>query len=120
MNEERLLKLADYLETVPERAFNMAAWRDECGTSGCALGHACEIPEFAAIGLKIEFCRKARIYMPVLNGSHGYAAAEALFGIDGDEAEYLFNPWRYSFFKRCAEITPQAVAARIREFVHQR
>lgn len=49
--KRRLLALADHLETVPQEKFNMGNYRgdsylpdsetlDQCGTVGCALGHA--------------------------------------------------------------------------------
>lgn len=71
MNKERLNKLADFLDTVPEAKFDLETWRvnaqgreafDEstdndhllnldCGTRGCAVGWACAMPEFQAQGL---------------------------------------------------------------------
>jgi hypothetical protein len=42
MHTERLLKLADFLETVPPDKFDMNGWgrEDDCGFAGCAIGWA--------------------------------------------------------------------------------
>jgi hypothetical protein len=41
MNREALRKLADHLETkVSQQQFDMAEYRNDCGTVGCALAHA--------------------------------------------------------------------------------
>lgn len=41
---QKLLKLADYLETVSPNRFNMLCWAtgdlNECGTAGCATTHS--------------------------------------------------------------------------------
>lgn len=60
MNKERLLILADFLDTVPEDRFDMRRWADagfsdgKCGTRACALGWACTILEFQQLGLYLE------------------------------------------------------------------
>src|SRR4051812_34205362 len=58
----RLLKLANKLETVPRKKFDMGQWwgpvRDAqenvCGTAGCALGWATTVPSFRAAGLSLK------------------------------------------------------------------
>ncbi len=82
MNEARLLRLAELLETVPEEKFDLGSWRDckiekrpevfalglgelkvtitvtddklrnECGYTGCAIGWATAAPEFQEEGLR--------------------------------------------------------------------
>lgn len=53
MQTDRLLRLADFLETVPEKSFDMRVFGEDeapCGFSGCALGwaaHAKLFPELA-------------------------------------------------------------------------
>lgn len=73
MNKERLLKLADRLEKIPEVKFDLRDWIDDdinpdlvekhtnefgdvalegfCGTVACVLGHAAFVPEFRELGL---------------------------------------------------------------------
>lgn len=136
MNAQRLLRLADHLETVvaqsPER-FDMgtfAVQRPDCGTVCCALGHACEIPEFAAVGLRIDWEDESRRerrgwrYGRVrYDGLRDFAAAEALFDISDAAADYLFsigtedNDGRDRFDDDYQPPTPASVAARIRHFV---
>ncbi len=52
----RLLKLASFLETVPDEKLDLSTWAlgENCGASGCALGWACMIPEFRALGLHLN------------------------------------------------------------------
>jgi hypothetical protein len=126
MNKKRLLKLADYLETVPRKRFNMDHWASakfcgkpkepehECGTSACALGWACTIPSFKRAGLKFIECGSnfwTHIdLVPDFEGSTGYGAAASLFGIRYSQAEWLFSP-------ESPARTPKQVAKRIRKFV---
>jgi hypothetical protein len=57
---KRLLKLADRLEEVERREFDMCTWWTKkcdakgnvCGTAGCALGWAGMMPGFRRLGLK--------------------------------------------------------------------
>lgn len=62
MNKERLLKLADLLDTVPPEGWTFSTWAradnwseppiiGHRGTVACAAGWATTIPEFAAAGL---------------------------------------------------------------------
>jgi hypothetical protein len=59
----RLLKLADFLQTVKPSRFDMGSWVGEdwkgdltlsCGTSACALGWATTIPSFRRLGLYLK------------------------------------------------------------------
>lgn len=57
----RLLKLADFLDGVPEKNFDYGSWGDfedpavpECQTSGCALGWATQMRAFKRLGLRID------------------------------------------------------------------
>ena len=45
MNQERLLRLAEHLDTVNEKQFDMSNWarQSNCGTVCCACGHACNL-----------------------------------------------------------------------------
>ncbi len=113
MSAKRLLTLADHLDTVPKREFDMAYWK--CGTTACAIGHACSIPSFRRAGLKLV---GAQIYddgapyiqhYPEFDDEVGFDAAANFFDIDDREAESLFG-------YREPE-TPKRVAKRIRKFI---
>lgn len=148
MNKERLLKLAEFLETNPqiEGHFDLAVWRkainldpaknlvtDEqlhsCGTSACAVGWACSMPEFQAKGL--GFGTRHGEYGSYDNeptftpeGSEqlsGWEAVETFFGLDGysnkqsrtgDQSAMLFMSGFYP-----PSVGPTEVAERIRLFV---
>jgi hypothetical protein len=140
MNKQRLLTLATELEKpampIP---FDMSNWYsrpyileeelDEhpgmapleaahnCGTSACAVGLACLMPEFQKQGLTTNGG------MPVFNGAQNWAAVCHFFDVSEYTARHLFDPEDYldgvgidddSDFEK---ITPQMVATRIREVV---
>jgi hypothetical protein len=93
----RLRKLARVLKKVRDHQFNMFGWwwgepKPNCGTAACALGHACTVPEFYRLGLRLDD------NVPIMPGRHsGFDSGAALFGISYGEARYLFAPSRYMF-----------------------
>jgi hypothetical protein len=129
MNTKRLLILAAFLETVPEPKFDLKAWRDpglerltlgerlsvdyisnekllnnSCGTTGCAIGWACTIPEFIENGfIWSRTC-------PLLTDNskewrgwskewYGFDAVLNFFSIDESTSEYLFIDTSYDYDK---------------------
>ena len=130
MNREtsraRLVKLAEFLKTVPEDRFDMSTWvwlrgrlpkhideRESCGTGGCALGWATAIPEFRkATGIRIA---GHRIFdYPEVRDRYGGVGVEAgarLFGIHLDAAEWLFSGGPHVH----AETTPEEMSEVILE-----
>jgi hypothetical protein len=127
MNIERLLRLADYLETVNPETFNMRTWgsRNECGTTACAMGHACDIPEFKELGLKLVWPEldhhTAQIEFPCPRRNItrvGIGAAQAFFDLDSEQACFLFAGQTDAGFNREDE-TPLQVVARLRTFVEK-
>jgi hypothetical protein len=60
IHARRLLKLADFLRTVPQREFDMGEWHkgsesgSVCKTVACAAGWACSIPSFRRAGLRLN------------------------------------------------------------------
>lgn len=139
MNKKRLLKLADFLETVPRRAFNIDSWQSgtpdkpegdrpgECGFAGCAVGWAVHQKMFR--GLHFGDTNKRVPESSVFPGDaqnsydiyfsekgaaqkEGYDAAAHVFGLDGYDTRFLFSPNEYS-----DNPTPKQVAKRIRKFV---
>jgi hypothetical protein len=117
----RLLKLADFLETkVPRKQFNMDVWKfeDACGTVGCALGWGCSIPSFRKAGLKLVWDSE-HISAHVKYGDEriGEDAAEDFFHIELKEAEDLFLDL---YGDKSPNETPKQVAKRIRKFVKEK
>lgn len=132
MRTDRLLKLADFLETVPRKAFNIGAWEQskvnkpegkipgECGFAGCAVGWAVHAKLFR--GLKFipnPYGWDENDITPSYAGQEGFEAAEKLFDISGIEAgdgwdasRHLFSPGTYK-----NDPTPKQVAKRICKFV---
>jgi len=108
MNKKRLLKLADYLDTVPRKNFNIDIWR--CGSVGCAMGHACDIPAFKRVGLKLM--TRYDMLCPALGRLIAFDAAAKLFSITHYQATCLFSPIGYG-----RQRGPGVVAKRIRRFV---
>src|SRR5665213_1578337 len=103
----RLLKLANYLDEVPAERFSFVSWvgsdwkegESLCSTTACALGHACSIPEFQALGLRLgisRFTDRGVVYLQQHGIDEGndpaYEAALAVFDVDPEEFEFLFIP----------------------------
>lgn len=84
----------------------------ECGTTGCAMGHAPSVPLLAKAGLKL-FSDGVSL-MPEYKGSHGFDAGQELFGITYDVARYFFHP---DYYDEDQLKEPKVVAERIYEFV---
>lgn len=125
MNTEYLLKLADFLDTVPDKSFDIQFWTftkatkpegatpGECGFAGCALGWAAHAKLFRGLRLHENDIQ----YHDLLS----YEAAAELFDITYHEAFALFTssvemiPHRL----RPNRETPKQVARRIRVFVKE-
>lgn len=104
METERLLRLADFLETVPPSKFDMGRWlsrggqphelQEECGTSACAGGWACVL--FQDEGLKWEQDGSWG-FMPTYDDMTGSDGLARFFGLADeagsatDEANDLFG-----------------------------
>ncbi len=127
MNEQRLLRLADFLETeVPPERFNLGTWGDgnltKCGTAGCACGWATTIPEFKEAGFVLMvFDWEDEHTHPDWHIAYcppgdevwtGWDAATKFFDITKPMAVYLFSQSSYH-----DDASPADVAACIRKFV---
>jgi hypothetical protein len=90
IQQDRLLKLADYLETIPESYFDIEEWVTEkdCGTVMCAAGHACMIPEFKKQGLSLE--GEKNFLCPAFKGHQGLSACKMFFGTE--------EPFHHSYY----------------------
>lgn len=127
---KRLLKLAEHVATVSRKSLNMRMWwcESECGTSGCLLGHACQVPSFRRAGLKLELhwhgpvpCQNGQ-FARVVTENHGTPmyrgkkfgdAAQAFFGLDAAGVEHLFHD-------TMGGETPKRAANKIRRFVRRK
>lgn len=133
---KRLLKLADFLQTLPRQKFDFAvvarergkpmlealkAGKTECGTVACALGWA---PAVFPRHLKWErpyWSGETALEINFRNASSSYAqtfpVAERFFGLTEDEAQRLFEP---SVSPLGYRATSKRVAKAIRQFVAQK
>lgn len=115
MNTERLLRLANHLEQVVAPhpgTFDLGSWKNECGTTYCAVGHACSIPELRAIGLRLSPSAEKGEFYPEFNGLEGWCAVEVVFDLTSKEAYDLFSSDSY-----LKGTKPTDVARRIRDLV---
>jgi hypothetical protein len=110
MNTERLLKLADFLDTVPAEQFDLSSWK--CSTTACAVGWACTIPEFQDEGLRSA--NMAHAGLPLFDNKSGWDAVNAFFAVTDEQADHLFYDLNYPNRHRT---TPAEVANRIRKLV---
>lgn len=138
--KRRLLKLADFLDQLPEERFYYARWVGSdwegkanlsCGTTACALGWATTIPAFRRLGLRLikdpwsGTIVTMKYYDYINNASAD--AANVIFGLSRVEFEYLFIPSNESCTilpeyglnqpSPNANATPKDVAEHIRKFV---
>jgi hypothetical protein len=118
MHKERLTQMVAMLRSLPpeglpaqgqERVeFDLGSWN--CGTSACAVGHACLSPVFTEQGLAYDRITGD----PLFEGRVAWPAVERFFDLSPDRAERLFADWRY---ENGVDTTPEQVATRIEEFI---
>lgn len=109
MNKENLLKMADYIETIPQESFDMSDYRTgqwetpECNSVGCIIGHCTVLDKVTAANVKmwdetIDFQLWSYSFTKI--------------NVESAEWDYLFHSmWKY------ADNTPTGAAKRIRYFV---
>lgn len=87
----------------------------DCGFAGCVMGWAAVLPSFRRLGLRLEKDNEYDLVVyPLYNGRTDWGAVHELFGLDSQDAQYLFSSSEYN----PDEWTdPLAVAKRIREFI---
>lgn len=97
-----------------ENIFCMSTWVDSflnCGTSACALGWACKIPEFNKLGLRVEY------YEPIFEDEFGIYAGMNFFDLTEEESRGLFIG---KFFnERLENVTKKQVIDKIREMINE-
>ena len=138
MKKRRLLKLADFLDTVPRNKFDIGRWFSPvgegavfpvgeipvvgaCNTTACAAGWATTIPTFKRAGLHLEPSERYGVdgetglvvMIPAYGDLRTQLALEAFFGLPGRLAEFIFMPIGY----RNGYATPKEVAKKIRRVV---
>lgn len=117
--KDRLLYLANFLEThkFDNNDFDLSEW--QCGTSSCAVGWACSLEYFNKQGLvfttgicPVPFYHKDHKYELV-----GWIGVQYFFGLASRlDADKLFASWAYP---EDDVNNPLAVAERIRNYVKE-
>ncbi len=128
----RLLKLADFLESLPRNRFCLERWVGRgwegkpdlsCGTTACALGWATTIPEFRKLGVRMKKETRANAPGPGLVGRREPdppAVARLLFGIgDGNDQSWghYWNLFFMSAYPKGYYTGAAEVAKRMRALV---
>lgn len=93
----------------------------ECGTTGCAMGHAPSVPSIWKAGLRLTTTcdndngDNTTTIVPEnkFTGSQDFEAAMEIFGIPRAVSEYFFDPDQYDTHVK----NPKIVAKRIYEFL---
>lgn len=131
MNAKHLLKLAEFLETVPRNRFKFDAitwkWKGKqdlsCGAKACAMGWAATMPYFRKMGLRLEKFvtgENELVGEVVVDKAHAGDYLESacyLFDISYGEANFLFTPSPWDSSRLPGTATPKQVAKSIRDFV---
>ena len=112
---------ADHFENnVSENRFNMHNWKvsltPECGTVGCFIGHACDVPEINEAGLHLETEDEHDTMFPIFGEEAGTHAVANFFELSYKDACYLFMPGYYATYPN-DNISKEDVLYRIREFI---
>lgn len=129
MKAERLLRLAEFLDTIPAERFDLSSWVGD-GTTACAMGWAATMPEFRELGLKIASQGLRDVEGEPEDGHSssayaiisGYSSSDAIISIFGPEAEeeVLFYPGGWGSGGGGEDSpTPRGFANRIRRFVKE-
>lgn len=113
MRKDRLLKLANFLETLPKEGLDMRKWSEamtpSCGYRACAIGWATTI--FKDEGFHME--KSDSIYpsfYPVCDSNYGWEAVWVFFDLSWQQAESLFGDHNPD--------DPKYIASHIRDFVN--
>ncbi len=115
MNEihaNRLLKLADFLESVPKAQFDIGDYyslEKGCGMIACVAGWAGMVPEFREAGYVMDY----GIYSLHGEPMQACQAFEKFFGTEAFDANITYD----CGYEEGGEVTPRQAAARIRVLV---
>lgn len=129
-HKKRLLKLANFLESVPRKKFdlgvvmvsgNIEQVEAKCPTAACACGY-CPTVFPRSVTYKhtdTDFWgnseRKLKFDVTLKDDPNGnyVSMARKMFGLNYEEVEYLFHPFQYPADRQ----GPKSVAKRIKHFV---
>lgn len=133
--KERILFLADFLDTLPVEKFDYGRWVGEdwqgaadlsCGTKACAAGWATTLQVFQDLGLILcHLCYDVHLKDDKcfsLDKDFAYASDRALmqvFDITDAQVLDLFYPNIYSEDQPNQGATPQKVAAYFRRYIQE-
>jgi hypothetical protein len=131
IHKARLLKLADFLDTIPRQKFNINYITNICGDIELS-NKSIKDPECGSVGCAIGYCpvvfpRLFKYYRRITSITHpeviciktgkvNFEAVEDVFGLAMGESQQLFSAVSY-IGKRS---TPHAVAQNIRKFVKRK
>lgn len=119
MNTQRLLKLADLLDTIPPKQFDMGLWSNSpefnCNTVACAAGWACSIPEFAEAGLHLQYDNDEKTDCSIHYNDEFRYPLERFFDISNSDVDKIFHGAAH--IKALCLITTQDISALIRKKV---
>lgn len=115
MNKKRLLKLADFLEKLPRKLFDIGIIREgthtnleeamECGTKACAVGWCPTVfPRLCKV-------KESQIVSTTKRNLKNFALARNLFDLNHVESAYLFTS--------NSDYSAKMTARRIRAFVER-
>ena len=110
MNYLRLARLANLLDTVPAKQFDMLFW--ETATQADPIGWAARDPEFQAEGLKMVQHFNRRV--PFFSNAIEWEAVCSFFDLTPAQADHLF--WEYAYPTQLV-VQPEHVAKRIRHML---
>lgn len=123
MNKRALELLVKALENpkLHKKNFNLHNWANgphppkkptlECGSTACAIGLACTIPEWKKDGFKMV--AEGDAYCPEYGPYASFDAVSRYLRITYEDVMYLFHEDSY-----LPEASPQDVANRIKEFIN--
>lgn len=136
MMTKRLLKLADFLDTLPRQKFNfdriaeqsgkpmlaaLLTGKTRCGTVACAIGW---MPAVFPRHLKWSSADELRpdVHLRADEAMTDFDAASVFFDIAIEEADFLFTPGSLDngWSGLPGHATPKRVARHIRAFVRKR
>jgi hypothetical protein len=88
MHKERLEQMVTMLRGLPPEKFDISDWH--CGTTACAVGHACVSPVFNEQGLELSVWDG-----PKFGEFDGWSAVREFFELNTVDANYLFDMDKY-------------------------
>lgn len=88
-----------------------------CGTTGCAVGLACLLPEFREEGLSAVYNSYLDGLVPTFSKFAGFDAVTMFFGISARDAQDLFHSDSYRIWKGAE--AERAVAKKIRRLLSE-